>query len=254
VFLHNTPVPYIRVFRPERSNGSALLVIPGGAYVMVSIDNEGVQIAERFNPLGYTVFVLVYRLPSEGWHDRAEVPLKDAQRAMRVVRSQAARYGFNADTVSALGFSAGGHLAATLATEFDRKAYKPIDATDQLSARPSAVGLIYPVITMEGDLAHAMSRKMLLGDAPQEELVRRYSPQLHVSDSFPPAFVVHAADDKSVPFQNSEMIVAAIRKARRPVEAHFLQEGGHGFGVGYPGTTSSLWPTTFDLWLRRAIS
>ena len=250
-FLRNVSAPDLRVFRPERPNGHALLVIPGGAYWFVSAGNEGAELAPRMTARGVTVFVLTYRLPGEGWENRADVPLQDAQRAMRVIRSQASRYGIDPNKVSALGFSAGGHLTATLATQHAEAVYKPLDSADQLSARPFAAGLVYPVITMEKPWTHNQSRGLLLGDNPTDSEVARRSAEKHVDASTPPVFTVHAMDDAAVPVENSLRMMTALREAKRPVEAHFIQEGGHAFGVGYPNTASAHWIDLFSTWLSR---
>lgn len=251
VFQHNVEKPYLRVFRPARSNGRALLVIPGGAYIFVSIDNEGVDVGQLMASRGYTVFVLVHRLPGEGWANRSDVPLQDAQRAMRLIRSLAGSYGFDAAEVSAIGFSAGGHLAATLATDFGQVVYSPRDAIDRLDARPRAVGLIYPVISMSPPVTHADSRARLLGDSPTEEEVVRRSPAAHVGPATPPSFIMHALDDPAVPPANSFEMLQALRIAKRPCEAHFFEEGGHGFGLSSPNLPVHEWPTLFAAFLDR---
>jgi acetyl esterase/lipase len=251
VFLRNVSMPDLHVYRPSRPNGRALLVVPGGAYRFVSVANEGVEVAARLTPLGFTTFVLTYRLPGEGWQKRADVPLQDAQRAMRVIRSRAARFSVEPDRVSVLGFSAGGHLAATLATQHAEQTYAPIDAADQLSARPFAAGLAYPVVTMANPWTHEQSRTALLGNAPSQAEIDRRSAELHVKADTPPMFTVHAMDDPAVPVENSLNLVTAMRVARRPIEAHLLQEGGHAFGVGFPATPSALWTDLFCAWLNR---
>ncbi len=254
VFLRNTASPSLHVFRPRLPNGVALLVIPGGGYEFVSIANEGVDIAARANPLGYTVFVLNYRLPAEGWRERAIVPLQDAQRAMRVIRASAVRFGIDPARVAVVGFSAGGHLAASLATGFSEAVYAPSDDADHLDARPTAAGLIYPVITMTRPYTHEGSRDLLLGSSPSDQLVAARSPEQHVGPDTPPTFLAHACDDPAVPVENSLMMMAALRAAHRPVEAHFFQEGGHAFGVGFPGTPTQEWIPLFHLWLSRSLS
>jgi acetyl esterase/lipase len=242
----------LRVFRPGRPNGRALLVVPGGSYWFVSVANEGLDVAERMITSGVTVFVLTYRLPGEGWKNRSDVPLQDAQRAMRVIRSRATQLGIDATKVSVLGFSAGGHLAATLATQHAEHTYEPIDAADRLDPRPCAAALIYPVVTMEKPLTHEMSRKLLLGESPSDAEVARRSAERHVNSATPPAFLVHAFDDPGVPVENSLRFMSAMRAAHRPVEAHLLQEGGHAFGVGYPKSPSEHWIELFSSWLARA--
>lgn len=251
VFMHNVERPYLRVFRPTRSNGRALLVIPGGAYIFVSIDNEGVDVCQAMAARGYTVFVLVHRLPGEGWSNRSDVPLQDAQRAMRVVRSMAGIYGIDPAHISAIGFSAGGHLAATLATDFAQQVYTPRDVVDRLAARPRAVGLIYPVISMAPPDTHADSRARLLGDKPSAELVARRSPAAHVGPDTPPIFLMHALDDPAVPPANSLEMLTAMRVALRPVAAHFFEEGGHGFGLGRSDLPVRAWLSLFADFLDR---
>jgi len=251
VFIRNVSKPDLRVFRPIHPNGQALLVLPGGAYRFVSVANEGAEVAARMTPRGITIFVLTYRLPGEGWQRRADVPLQDAQRAMRVIRSQASRFKVDADKLSVLGFSAGGHLAATLATQHAEQTYSSIDDADNFSARPFAAGLIYPVVTMASQWTHAVSRAALLGEAPSDAEIDRRSAELHVDAATPPVFTVHAMDDPAVPVENSLHLVNAMRVAQRPIEAHLLQEGGHAFGVGYPNTPSGLWTNLFCSWLDR---
>jgi acetyl esterase/lipase len=251
VFIRNVAKPEMRVFRPARPNGTALLVVPGGSYRFVSFVNEGLDVAERMLAYGVTVCVLTYRLPGEGWRNRSDVPLQDAQRAVRVMRSHARQLGFAANAVSVLGFSAGGHLAATLATQHSETTYPAVDATDELDPRPRAAGLIYPVISMEKPLTHAESRMLLLGDSPTDEQVAHRCPERHVDPTTPPAFLVHAFDDPAVPVDNSLRFMNAMRTAQRPVEAHLLQEGGHAFGVGAADTLAGSWIEMFSKWLQR---
>jgi len=250
-FVANVATPELRIFRPQRPNGQAVLAIPGGGYLFVSVQNEGAEFAAKLNERGYTVFVLVYRLPGEGWQQGVDVPLQDAQRAVRVIRADAARWSIDPQTLSVVGFSAGGHLAATLTTDFAQPVYAPLDAADAGSARPFATALIYPVVTMTLPGTHAGSRELLLGPHPSAAEVARRSAQLHVGAETPPLFLVHAFDDPAVPVTNSLDLIAAMRAANRPVEAHLLQEGGHAFASGYPGSPTATWIGTFDAWLTR---
>ncbi|BAK65489.1 putative xylanase [Sphingobium sp. SYK-6] len=245
VFLHNVAQPYLKVFRPARSNGRAVLAMPGGAYIFVSIDNEGAELAQALTARGYTVFVLVYRLPGEGWAGRADVPLQDAQRAMRLIRASARDHDYDPARIAAIGFSAGGHLAASLATDFAQPLFAPRDALDRLDARPFVTGLIYPVISMSAPITHADSALRLLGPKPGDALVARRSPAAHVGPDTPPTFIMHALDDPAVPPENSFEMLQALRVAQRPVEAHFFEEGGHGFGLGDPALPARGW---LDLW------
>ena len=233
-FITGVAMPELRVFRPKVPNGRALLSIPGGAYTFVSIANEGVDVANAMTAKGYTVFVLVYRLPGEGWHGQEDVPLQDAQRAARLIRAHSRQFRIDPEKLYTVGFSAGGHLGATLATDFAQQVYAPRDQADALSARPRGVGLVYPVISLEAGITHAESALRLVGEHPSAELVQRRSPALHVTPETPPSFLMHAMDDPAVPVENSFIMLRALRAAGRPVEAHFYEEGGHGFGLGSP--------------------
>jgi acetyl esterase/lipase len=250
LWIRGVPMPEVHVFRAAHPDGSSLLAVPGGGYEFLSVQNEGMDAAERFNADRTTVFVLTYRLPGEGWADRSLAPLQDAQRAMRLIRSRAAELRIDPARLGILGFSAGGHLGADLAVSFDQPTYKPVDAADRLSARPAFAGLIYPVTTL-GAETHGGSRDNLLGPNAAADLIAARSPVLHVSGSTPPSFVVAAFDDGTVPIDNSFEWIAACRNAKVSVEANLLAEGGHGFGFRLPrDNPGSLWPDLFALWMR----
>ena len=239
------------VFRPKVPNGAAALLIPGGGYIRVVIDKEGFEVARRLAGAGVTCFVLRYRLAREGWTSR-DVALQDAQRAMRLIRAGASAYGIDPARVVAMGFSAGGHVAASLATGYARDVYAPLDAADRLAARPDLSALIYPVIEMSRPFAHAGSREALLGKDPPADLEAAYSPQHHVTDRTPPTFLVHAADDASVPLENSLAYLSALRAAKVPAELHVFEEGGHGFGIYLArGKPAHAWPDLFLTWADR---
>ncbi len=239
--------PMLVVFRPREPDGSAMLIAPGGGYLFENYDDEGVEPALRLNDAGITAFVLVYRLPGEGWKKRADVPLQDAQRAMRVIRAQGVRdYGIDPARVGVLGFSAGGHLAASLATRFGAAVYPPFDTIDAYDARPSFAALLYPVITMLPPFAHEASCERLLGKDASRELRAAYSPERAVSPETPPCFLAVAADDPDVPVDNSLAMFAGLRDARVPAEMHIFERGGHGFAL-HAGLPASSWP---DLLLR----
>jgi acetyl esterase/lipase len=250
-FITCVAMPELHVFRPVKPNGRSLLSIPGGAYTFVSIANEGLDVADAMTARGYTVFVLVYRLPGEGWHGREDVPLQDAQRAVRLIRAYSADYGLSPEQLYAVGFSAGGHLGASLATGFAEPVYTPRDRADALSARPQGMGLIYPVISLEPGITHAESALRLLGENPWSDLLARRSPALHVTAETPPTFLMHAIDDPAVPVENSLSMLRALREAGRPVEAHLYQEGGHGFGLGAPNMPVHSWIELFANWIDR---
>ena len=251
LWIKGVAVPEVNVFRAAAPDGSSLLVIPGGSYEFLSIQNEGIDPAERFNAERTTVFVLTYRLPGEGWANRSVVPLQDAQRAMRLIRSRAVELRIDAARLGIVGFSAGGHLAADLAVSFDQRVYRPVDEADEHSARPAFAGLIYPVATLES-FTHAGSRDNLLGaNAPAELIVTR-SPERHITSTTPPTFVVAAFDDDTVPIENSFAWIDACRRAKVSVEAHLFAKGGHGFGLHLPkDLPASRWPDLFALWMRK---
>lgn len=251
-FFRNVERPSLHVFRPVRSNGGAILIIPGGAYTFVVGTHEGAATAEAMAALGYTAFVLVHRLPAEGWTSPWDVPLQDAQRALRIVRSNAPRLGYQADRIAVLGYSAGGHLAASLATAHAETVYEARDQIDAEDARPSAVGLIYPVITLEAPYTNPQSAQSLLGPSQDPAVVARRSPALQVNAGTPPTFLVHALDDTAVPPENTLMMLAALRQAGVKAEAHLFQEGGHGFGLGPTNASAGQWLSLFDRWLPRA--
>ena len=243
--------PRMKVFRPEKPNGAALLVTPGGGYSVILIDGEGYQLAPWLAERGWTVFVLYYRLPGEGWANRADVPLADAQRAMRLIRSRAAQYGFDPQRIGALGFSAGGHVCGDLATRFDAKVYDPVDATDRLSARPAIAAPIYAVQSMAPPLAHGGSRDLLLGPNPSPDFARAHSPAHNVSAATPPCFLAHAEDDTVVSVENTVEMRAALRAAGVKTETHLFTAGGHGFGLPGPaGEPARHWPELFASWAK----
>ncbi|MEO5493616.1 MAG: alpha/beta hydrolase [Sphingomonas sp.] len=244
-------MPRLAVFRPAKPNGASLVAFPGGGYVRMAIDKEGYEVGRLLAAKGFTVFVLFYRLPGEGWADRADVPMQDAQRAMRLIRANAKKYGLDPARVAAMGFSAGGHLCADLAARFATKTYDPVDAADQLSARPMIAAPIYPVVSIALALAHIGSRSALLGPGPTPEAIRDHSPDLNIKSDTPPCFLCAAEDDPTVPVENTLKLHAALRAAKVPVEMHLFEQGGHGFGLrGVVGKPASAWPDLFLAWAK----
>ena len=225
-------MPTLSVYRAAKPDGRAVLSIPGGGYSGVSVENEGSNIARALTPHGISVFVLNYRLPIDGWTDRANAPVQDAQRAIRMIRSNAQSFGIDPNKVGIAGFSAGGHLGGVLATAYNDRVYAPIDRADELPARPDFAGLIYPVSTLAARATHSVSAENLLGPKPDRADVARLSPDVRVNPDTPPLFLVHAMDDPVVPVDMSLMLIAVARAAGVPVEAHLYEKGGHGFGVG----------------------
>ena len=221
--------PVIQVYLPARSKatGASVVIFPGGSYAGLSFEYEGTQQANYFIDHGVAAFVVKYRIPDDKTMvDRSMGPLQDAQQAMRFARQHAAQWNLDAGRMGAVGFSAGGHLASTLATHFE-KAY--VDNPDHANLRPDFLVLVYPVISMDEKITHMDSRKDLLGDDPSESQVRFFSNELHVTRDTPPTLILHAADDRLVDVDNSIVFFEALRHAGVPVEARLFEKGQHGF-------------------------
>lgn len=243
--------PRLAVFRPATPNGTAVLVAPGGGYRWVVVDKEGYEIGRWLAARGYTVFVLFYRLPGDGWAAGPDVALSDAQRAMRLIRQRAASYGLRTDRVAAMGFSAGGHVCGDLATRYDARVYAPVDAADALSARPDVAAPIYAVQSMAAPMAHKGSRDLLIGADASPARERAHTPAHNVTRATPPCFMVHAEDDDVVPVDNTLAMRAALKAAGVAVETHLFAEGGHGFGLRRAqGRPVAIWPELFHRWAQ----
>lgn len=248
-YIEHTRKPTLTVFRPTQANGAAMLIFPGGGYVRAVMDKEGYETAQWLAARGYTCFVASYRMPGDGWAAGPDTPLQDAQRALRLVRSKAADMGFASNRVGVMGFSAGGHMAASLLTHFEQQVYDPADGIDALSARPDIGCLMYPVISFTPDLMHEGSRRQMIGADPTATQINAYSPQLHVTAQTPPTFLVHAADDTGVPVGNSIAFFTALKAAKVASEMHIFEKGGHGFGLrGVEGKPVAAWPDLFAKW------
>ena len=243
--------PRLVVFRPGKPNGAAVMITPGGGYTRIVVDKEGYELGRWLSARGFTVFVLFYRLPGEGWAAGPNVALSDAQRAMRLIRHRARDYGVDPERIAAMGFSAGGHLCADLLTRFAVRTYDPVDAADTLSARPVAAVPVYPVVSMTAPEAHPGSREKLVGKHASPALERAHSPHLNVPADAPPVFLLHAEDDATVPVENAILLRAALRAKGIPVETHLFARGGHGFGLrGTPGKPVAAWPDLFVEWAK----
>jgi len=245
--LFSIAYPTLTVFRPARPDGSAILIAAGGGFSYEAFDLEGTAPAELFAASGVTAFVLTYRLPGEGWKDAPDVPLQDAQRAIRIIRASR-DFALDPTRIGILGFSAGGHVAASLATRYGAQVYAPVDEADRLDARPSFAALLYPVITMLRPFAHEASCEKLLGPNAPVALRTAYSVERAVTADTPPVFLCVAADDADVAPDNTLAMFAALRARKVPSEMHVFENGGHGFGLGAPGTPEAQWPQLFLRW------
>lgn len=240
-------IPTLTIFKPQVANGTTIVICPGGGYSHLAINKEGYKVAQWLNTLGITAIVLKYRLPSDAiMKDKTIGPLQDAQEAIRYVRRNAKEWNLNENKIGIMGFSAGGHLASTLATHYNDVVYK---VSDKISAKPDFSILIYPVISMEKDVTHKGSKKNLLGTSPSKELVAKYSNEKEVDSLTSPTFLVHATDDTVVPVENSINYYLALKNNKVLTEMHLYERGGHGFGLG-KADTSQFWTKDCELWLQ----
>lgn len=218
--------PCLTVYRPEKQNdsGAAIIICPGGGYNILAIDKEGSEVAEWVNSLGYTAFVLQYRVPK-----KRNGAFKDIQRAVRILRTKSELYDFNPNKIGVLGFSAGGHLSARAATDFNTNSYVKIDEIDEASARPDFSILIYPAYLDKGE-------------------DRKISPELPITKETPPFFIFGTTDDSH---GNSSLVMAsALRDKNIPVEIHMLPKGGHGYGLRKGNVAAETWPVLTEIWLK----
>ena len=239
-------IPTLTPYLPKsNANGAAFIVCPGGGYAHLA-DHEGGPVAEWLNSIGITAFVLKYR---HGPRYQHPIPLQDAARAIRLVRSRSNEWHIDPNRIGILGFSAGGHLVSTIGTHFDAGSANATDQIDRVSSRPDLLVLIYPVISM-GQFTHAGSKKMLLGENPSNDLVTLLSNELQVTKDTPPTFLVHTANDKAVPVENSLMFAEALRKAGVEFELHVYERGEHGFGLAPKDPILSTWTDRCAAWLH----
>lgn len=253
-YVQHVTRPTMTLFKPKIAfNGITLLIVPGGGYVRVVVDKEGVECADWFTERGFAAAVLRYRLPGDRWAAGPDVSVHDAMRALRLLRARAAKLENAPARFGVIGFSAGGHLCARLLAD-TRISYKGVDSADDLSARPDFGVLMYPVIAMSGPYAHQGSVNQLLagthGSGSGSPVNQDgFAPHLRVGSETPPTMLVHAADDTGVPVENSLMMYDALRKAKVRSELHVFDSGGHGFGLrGVAGRNVAAWPTLVQNW------
>ncbi|HET7267289.1 MAG TPA: alpha/beta hydrolase [Oleiagrimonas sp.] len=241
----NISKPRMIVMHPEHPNGTAVLILGGGGYLHIQIGAEVIPTAEWLMTLGVTPVILYYRLPGDGWAPVA--PFQDTQRAMRLLRAHADAFGINPHRIGVLGYSAGGNLAGIIATRFKHDFYPPTDAADKQPSRPDFAGLIYPVSSITPPYDNTNTRQRLL---PQDNAQQAYTVQNHVSDATPPTFIAQAEDDPVVNVQSNMALYQLLVEHGVPAELHLFEHGGHGWGLGLPGTEVSQWPMLFAAWMR----
>jgi len=234
-------IPQIEVYLPNKKSatGQGVIICPGGGYSILAYDWEGTDVAKLLNANGIAAFVLKYRLPdSLSSTAPNQVPLIDAKQAMRLVREKASEWNILPNKIGIMGFSAGGHLAATLSTHFEK------------DTRPDFSILIYPVISMDKNITHMGSRTNLIGKNPTDAMIKLYSNELHVTGKTPPSFLIHATDDDGVPVENSLLYYQALKKNKVPAEMHIYPFGGHGFGLANGNKSLDSWPRLMINWLK----
>jgi acetyl esterase/lipase len=224
-----------------------VVICPSGNYLGLTLDREGRQVAEWLNDLGIAAFVLKYRLAPTY---RYPVQLLDAERAVRYVRSNASLYNVVENQIGMMGFSAGGHLAAMVATHYDERKSPPSDGIDRLSSRPDFLVLVYPIITCVESYHEATACGNLLGDRADPNLAAAVSSERHVTAKTPPTFLFHTYDDATVSVDNSLAFFTALRKAGVPAELHVYENGSHGVGLAQDDPVLSTWPTLLVNWFR----
>lgn len=241
--------PNVTAYLPaaDRATGTGVVVFPGGGYVHLSMENEGVDVARWLNGLGVAAFVVRYRL---GPRYHYPVMLQDAQRAVRLVRARAREWGVDPSRLGVIGFSAGGHMASTAGTHVDAGNPGSTDAVERFSSRPDFMILAYPVITMDLQFAHRGSRTNLLGENPPPDLVRSMSNETQVTPGTPPTFLVASTDDSVVPVENTLLFYRALHAAGVPVEMHIYEHGQHGFGLALSDPSLGTWTALCANWLR----
>lgn len=237
---------YVYLPKVGVNTGAAVVICPGGGYMIEAMDHEGYDLAEWLTTQGVAGIVLKYRLPY-GHHG---IPLEDVQRTMRIVRQKAAEWGINPSKIGIAGSSAGGHLASTAGTRFDNGKPEATDPIEKFGCRPDFMLLLYPVITFDEEYGHMGSRNNLIGANPKYDLVERYSNEKQVTAQTPPTFLILADDDGGVPSRNSVEFYLALKKYKIPAEMHIFRQGGHGFGMNKKNLPVDQWPNLFAQWMK----
>ncbi|MEY4540589.1 MAG: hypothetical protein RLZZ306_2346 [Bacteroidota bacterium] len=245
--ISEVTVPTLTVYSPPKgkSNGTSVIICPGGGYRILAASHEGSDVAKEFNKIGVTAFVLKYRIPNDNAQiDKSIAPLQDAQQAIRIIRRDAIKYGLNPNRIGIMGFSAGGHLAATASTHF----LKPVgENANETNVRPDFSILIYPVISFK-EFGHKGSADQLIGKNPSSAMIDLYSNETQVTKETPPVFLVHTGDDNAVPVKNSLTYYEACQKNGVSANLVIYPKGGHGFGMNN-SSTKEKWMNNVKNWM-----
>ena len=238
----------------KKNNRSALLIIPGGGFSYIMQDLEGLDVAKVLSQQGYASFVLIYRLPQGGSAEKRNHAFADVQRAMRLIRANAAQYHIAPDRIGVMGFSAGAFLAANVSNNPDVDTYPAADAVDKVAARPDFTALIYPVLSLKDGVTHSGTRAAMYGNHLSPDLIEQHSQENRVSANTPPTFLVQALNDGTASPQNTLRMFAALREHKVDVEMHLFQQGGHGFGTGQKqDIPAKHWLTLFTDWQKNQV-
>lgn len=244
--LSNISNPRMRVYRPTKPNGAAVLVCGGGGYFRIQLWKESTPIAQWLQERGFTVFELLYRLPNDGWE--ASAPFMDAQRAMRIIRTKAAEFDLDPQQIGVMGFSAGGHLAGFTAYQPARPLYAGSDIYEKVSARPDFAALLFPVVSLRKPYDTTRTRREIVGENPTTEAEIAWSLDTYASANAPPTIIFASADDKTAPPGHGIMLFEKLNAAGASVELHLFRDGGHGWGLGRSDQVLSQWPVMFIKW------
>ena len=246
--LSNISTPRMRVYRPAKANGAAVVVCGGGGYFRIQLWKESTPIARWLQEKGFTVFELIYRLPNDGWD--ASVPFMDAQRAMKIARTRAAEFGVDPQQIGIMGFSAGGHLAGFTALQPQRALYAGVDKYEKVSARPDFSVLLFPVVSLRKPYDTTRTRRELIGETPSSEAENAWSLDTYASADAPPTIIFASSDDKTAPPGHGIMLYEKLNGAGASAELHLFRDGGHGWGLGRPEQVLSQWPDMFVKWFN----
>lgn len=241
-------VPRMRVYRPAKPNGAAVLVAGGGGYFRIQLKKESTPTAVWLQSRGFTVFELIYRLPNDGWD--AGAPFMDAQRAMKIIRTRAGEFGVDPQRIGILGFSAGGHLAGFTAYQPTRALYAGADRLEAVSARPDFAVLLFPVVTLRKPYDTTRTRREIIGDKAGPVAEDQWSLDTYASKDAPPTIIFAAADDPTTPPGHGLLLFEKLVAAGASAELHLFRNGGHGWGLGNPDQVISQWPMLFEKWAQ----